>query len=227
MISQAEVWMYGSRARGDADSLSDTDLLVVGDPEFDATSLVPAWVGKDVNLSRYSWSEIEAMRSYGSLFLHHLAAEGQCLAAVPAWSAHLSALLKDMPPFMRAQDDIRGFRAAVTESYESLRGGGWPDFECEVVATVARHAAILGSYCIGEPSFGREEPFWVVGRALGYSADRICALVGPATAWRKHTRACDESDFAVEDWVTRVAQFVNDLEVIVDRYERVILRAVA
>lgn len=64
----------------------------------------------------------------------------------------LPRLFANLPRFRRAEEDLAGFRRALNESRRSLANGGWPDFECEVVATVARHAAILGSYCIGKPA---------------------------------------------------------------------------
>lgn len=55
-----EVWLFGSRARGDWDGRSDTDLLVVADSQEVAEALVDtlldAGCGADViGLSRASW----------------------------------------------------------------------------------------------------------------------------------------------------------------------------
>ena len=58
--SSYEVWLFGSRARGDWDGRSDTDLLVVADSQEVAEALVDtlldAGCGADViALSRASW----------------------------------------------------------------------------------------------------------------------------------------------------------------------------
>ena len=55
-----EVWLFGSRARGDWDGRSDTDLLVVADSQEIADGLADALLdascGADViALSRHSW----------------------------------------------------------------------------------------------------------------------------------------------------------------------------
>jgi len=55
-----EVWLFGSRARGDWDGRSDTDLLVVADSQEVADGLADALLdagcGADViGLSRVSW----------------------------------------------------------------------------------------------------------------------------------------------------------------------------
>lgn len=63
-----EVWLFGSRARGDWDGFSDTDLLVVADRQEHADqladALLVAGLGADViALSRMRW---EAMASSDS-----------------------------------------------------------------------------------------------------------------------------------------------------------------
>jgi len=134
-------------------------------------------------------------------------------------------LLVDLPRFSRPEQDLRGFRCAFAESVDSIRDGGWPDFECEVVATVARHAAILGAYCAGSPAFGRERPFHIVGTAMSYTAEEIADLAKPATAWRKHQFGAHESKVGMRDWLVRVSRFLDDLEQVIDDYSSVLPRA--
>jgi hypothetical protein len=47
------------------------------------------------------------------------------------------------------------FRHAAAEARRSLNDHGWLDLELQVMATVVRHAAILGAYCAGLPDYGR------------------------------------------------------------------------
>jgi hypothetical protein len=86
-----------------------------------------------------------------------------------------------------------------------------------VIATVARHAAILGAYCAGRPVFGRELPFAVAGAALGYSAETVERLAAPATSWRKHLPSEDDDD-AIREWIARVWAFLDDLQRLIDEY---------
>jgi len=63
-----EVWLFGSRARGDWDGRSDTDLLVVADSQEVADrladALLDAGCGADViALSRASWDAMATIES--------------------------------------------------------------------------------------------------------------------------------------------------------------------
>jgi predicted nucleotidyltransferase len=218
VTDDVEIWVYGSRARGDADALSDTDVLVVAEPETDVDGLVADLHYPHISLSRYSWCEMEAMWAYGSLYLHHLRLEGQRVRPAPRDPERLASLIAGVPPFGRATEDLEGFRQAVEEAAGSLSSGGWPDLECEVAATVARHAAILGAYCAGHPVFGRELPFDVAGTALGYTADAIERLATPATAWRKHLPSRRDDHDAIVEWLARVKAFLEDLGPLIDGY---------
>lgn len=220
MSQDFEVWLYGSKARGNADQASDTDLLVVGSEEDVVAEALEGLDYPRVKVSFYSWAEIERMRAYGSLYLHHIAEEGVPLRATR--EERLGQLLGNLPRFSRPREDLDGFKAAYSEGMSSLEDGGWPDFECEVIATVARHAAILGAYCVGDPAFGREQPFWVIGEALGYDSGEIKVLVAGATGWRLHLAGAHEDERATLDWLQSVDRFLSDLEGVIDDYARVL-----
>jgi predicted nucleotidyltransferase len=67
-LGSYEVWLFGSRARGDWDGRSDTDLLVVADCQAVADgladTLLDASCGADViGLSRASWDAMATSES--------------------------------------------------------------------------------------------------------------------------------------------------------------------
>ena len=225
MTHDVEVWLYGSRARGDADAHSDTDLLVIGPPGTDVPTAIAGLTYPRIKVSFYSWDELRRMQAYGSLYLLHIRAEGQRLRASEADPGRFCRLLERLPPFSRAEEDLAGFRRALEECRRSLANGGWPDFECEVIATVARHAAILGSYCVGKPAFGRETPFYVVGHALGYNTNAIGSLAHSATAWRLHRPGVHTELAAMNKWLAAVARFLDDLEGVINEYAGVLRQA--
>lgn len=218
MTADVEVWLYGSRSRGDADTLSDSDLLVVGPPGTDIERATAEFTYPQPKISFYTWDELRRMQSYGSLYLLHIRGEGRRLRPSRRDPDRLPTLLASLPPFSRAEEDLAGFRRALLESRTSLTNGGWPDFECEVVATVARHAAILGAYCIGKPAFGREQPFHVVGARLGYRRSTIELLARTATSWRLHQPGPHTEPEAMNSWLRLVCRFLKDLEGVIDDY---------
>lgn len=133
--------LYGSRARGEADSLSDSDVLVVCDHREAAD---------------YSWSDIDQLREYGSLFLWHLHLEARVLDADEAGRVRWEHATSSLPPYRRVADDLDAFRTVLDDVARSLdEGDADPKFEGAVLARTIRHAAILTCFLAGEPNFSR------------------------------------------------------------------------
>jgi hypothetical protein len=161
MFLNTAVWLYGSFARGDSDGLSDVDFLVIGenrDIPSDLLSALDAPVAQRGSMSKYSWNEIEGMSAYGSLFLHHIKAEGRPMFEGDSVVGKLKTYLDALVPYARANRDVRAFRAGLEESRWSLCNNGSIPFELSIIATLMRHSSILGCYLIGRPAFGRVLP---------------------------------------------------------------------
>lgn len=165
MIAETEVWLFGSRARGDTDARSDMDILVVG--EGGRPPLDLPFPADTLSVVTYSWPEIEHMAGYGSLFLLHVALEGQPMIAPR--TSRLRALLDQLPPYARADHELACFVRVLDDVERSLQQDHAPAFEMSVVATALRHACILGCYALGRPTFGRESAFGVFLTAVGRS----------------------------------------------------------
>jgi hypothetical protein len=163
--------MYGSAARGDADELSDVDLLVVADADEKTDLAMTAFSQDVVSVSRYAWDEIAAMVGYGSLFLHHVRQEGRAL--LEERPPRLRQLLEELPPYKRADQELESFSHVVADVRTSIEGDYSPQFELAVLGTAARHAAILGCYLIGTPRFGRDEPFRLLLPRFGYTGEEV------------------------------------------------------
>jgi predicted nucleotidyltransferase len=181
---QSSVWVYGSTARGDGDERSDVDILIAGDGRWwrdavaadaEVTRLVRE--GRQLSPMHFSWSEIEAMCAYGSLFLHHVRLHGRPLSR--ADDDPLCSLLDELPPYRRAVQEIEAFAIVLHDVAAALAADHSPTFELAVIATALRHAFILGCYVEGDPDFGRTTPFDRLARQLDMppeTADELARL---------------------------------------------------
>jgi hypothetical protein len=90
------------------------------------------------------------------------------------------------------------------------------------MAAVARHAAILGCYCSGQPDYGRESPFHRIGLRLGYGVTDRKRLASLATRFR-YLELGDEVWLAEAPrgihWLSDVERLLEDLEAVVREYE--------
>ena len=211
-MTDIEVWLYGSSARGDRGPLSDVDLLVVGEGELDLDGLeLPS--RQRIAASRYGWEEIEHMAGYGSLFLHHIRMEGRPI--VETDGRRLQGLLDSLGDYARAEQELASFSAALDDVEEALRGDHSVPFELSVVATALRHAVILGCYLDGEPNFGHATAFRVLLPRLGYSGQFVEEAI-----WLYSFRRADD-DGRVRDttaspedvrlWIRRVRHIIEQV----------------
>lgn len=162
-VSQA-VWLYGSEARGDALPSSDVDVLLIGE------GMVPHEVsggyhGRQISVSRYGWEEMKGMAGYGSLFLYHLRTEAKVLYESPDAAGRLRAILNGLPPYQRAQRDVRAFRQSLLDISAELPDPPDLEFELATLAALIRRIGILGSYLLGRPRFDRIGPVTEVAEA--------------------------------------------------------------
>ena len=162
LIAKCEgaVWLYGSRSRGDSDDLSDLDVLHVSDclsPRHGHTERPVTASGEAI--SRYSWTEVESMASYGSLFLHHLRLEGTIIVESASCKGRLTRVLETMGAYQLAPRDLIGFRRVLDDVIESLdEGQASLVYELSTLGTVFRHASILACALEGAYCFSRSGP---------------------------------------------------------------------
>jgi hypothetical protein len=204
--------MYGSAARGDADDLSDIDLLVVAEPDEEIELPTAGAPRESVSVSRYTWNEIAAMVGYGSLFLHHVKREGRPLAEDTP--SRLRELLDQLPPYTRADQELDSFSQVVADVRAAVDDDYSPQFELAVLATAARHAAILGCYLINDPRFGRAEPFRVLLPRLGYDAAEIEdfeRLYGYRVSENRDEIAQVDVRDDVATWIFRVSTLIAEV----------------
>jgi hypothetical protein len=210
------IWLYGSYAREDHDCFSDIDLFVAGKAEFDRIKKHINFDLRQVSISQYEWTEIEAMAAYGSLFLQHLKFEGRPLINNPKGNRRLKDLLKTLRPYRYIYRDIRAFTKCIQDVLNGIERGSTPAFEMSVIATVLRHSAILASYMIGKPIFSRLDPFQSVAKLWGF-AEEVVNEFQKVYQFRLHEDGrtpapFDASEDDVKLWAIRAKKFLDILK---------------
>lgn len=212
----AAVWMYGSSARGDQDDSSDLDVLIVGRPSSVAPNVAElARRSPRASISTYSWAEIERMCEYGSLFLQHLRLEARPLFEDEMCVGNLRKELDRLGPYTRAQRDVSAFKAVLGDVRDSLPIADLVGFELSVLATVTRHAAILGCWLLGEPCFSRTEPVRRFARACQLGWDDLGTfpdLYAYRLYYDGRSEKADLVDVCAQTWVRHATELVSAVE---------------
>jgi hypothetical protein len=220
MTEPYAIWLYGSYARGDHDATSDVDVLLVGQEPPGLLDTLGNFPSGKLSFSRYTWGEIDTMISYGSLFMLHLHLEGRQILEEAVDSPSLSRRLDALGPYAFAERDLRSFRATVDDVHQSLSSDFSPIFELAVIATVLRHASVLGCYLTGQPTFGRSKPIRIFGRKIGLDHEEISNVVDLYRYRMSTARGLPpppSPDPAIlGEWVRFTERFLDRLEVTID-----------
>jgi predicted nucleotidyltransferase len=164
--------LFGSQARGDYDTKSDTDLAIfaalsgyreLSSLKHELTTLLP----KDVEVALYSKKTILRMAHSGSLYLWHLRKEGKILFER---SAFASQILSNLPPYSatKAYMDLSTFRIVLKDVLQTIAAGReTATFEAATIFSVVRNAGTILSAVNGLPIFGRVEPLRYLKGQMG------------------------------------------------------------
>lgn len=150
--------VFGSQTRGDADNLSDVDILVVTDSGKPDTKEISEFIeikfNKESDISIYSLPRIKEMYETGHLFAWHLYSESQYIA-YPG-TKNLIMELGSPKPYTNASQDI----AELISILESIQTGLNNVYEAGLLYVCLRNMAISASwYSELGLKFGRKAPF--------------------------------------------------------------------
>lgn len=164
--------LFGSRARGDADHLSDVDVAVFVNARDMETlthikhEITEGTVHPRVALSVYSKRTAENLARSGSLFLWHLNLEGKVLLDREGW---LHLLLSNLEPYgkEKALRDLATFENVLADVRLALDHGETTlVFEAATTFAIIRNLGIISTHTMGAPCFGRMKPILALLEAM-------------------------------------------------------------
>lgn len=154
--------LFGSKARGDDDSISDIDIFILitdcSEEELilrkkelvNILQFPPDWI------SIYRQSSVTTMHDYGSYFLWHIKREGKILFSK---SQFLEQTLESLPAYSRVENDLNDYLVICQDIEKSISlDDSTLLFEMATLASLARNTCIAVSYKKGRMVFGRSAP---------------------------------------------------------------------
>jgi predicted nucleotidyltransferase len=157
------VALFGSRARGDDDKHSDTDLCIIVERSSPRRfGQIKAQIASHYGLPKesisiYTQTSIDAMKRHSSLFLWHLKLEGKI------WydeNDYLANTLQDLQPFTGYDEEMGIYERLLSDVKMSLDKNGVLEIDLHIMQVVIRNICILLTYQSGQPSFGRKGAFF-------------------------------------------------------------------
>lgn len=159
----ASIIVYGSHARGDADSLSDKDVCVItncylGENIDDVKKTISVkYHTESENISVYSIEQLQAMLEYGSLFLWHLKIEGKIVYG----ESYFKSKLNELKPFRKHREEILFYEELISDVDQSTqRYGIINEIDLAQLFTITRNTCMILDHIKGESTFGRKNVFF-------------------------------------------------------------------
>ena len=153
-----DIWIFGSHARGDFNTGSDIDLLLVSDSVIDqvAREYFTETFGPSADLATYTYKGLTQVVDRGSLFAWHLKNE-----ATPLYTqgSRVKDLLNAVPPYTAHSSDLSVLIHLTIESLHSLKNSPntWI-FDLGVLGTSIRNTGIVMCNFLGKDNFSPLSP---------------------------------------------------------------------
>ncbi len=223
----AGCFLFGSSARGDADSASDTDVLIVYDREPSLSERrqiaesVSEGLRRDCAFAEYTWERLASMFADGHLFAWHLYQEARPLRVlgVASW---------DLPfpkpaPYRSSRRDAQNFADLLGSCVRAVEGRTASlVYEAGLGYVAIRNVGMsLSALVLTRPEFDRHVPF-KVAKALRTPPPCDLGVYDLMVAARHSSqRGLDEPSLnatallhalmAARDWAAETLEIVHDI----------------
>ncbi len=157
--------LFGSRARGDADAFSDSDLLVVAREDFlktpKAQRSLRILMQKFDDVSVYGEARFREMHAKGHLFAWHVFLESRPLAGLQVQAATPDAVATLGPPapYTDGPTEAEELVRVLDESVVAAPKTPNATFEAGVMFVAARNLGVVACAVSGEPHFSPRAPY--------------------------------------------------------------------
>lgn len=134
------ICIFGSKARGTADEISDLDVLFVGEQSSELDDIVKQWKNQKWNVSVFNHAAFERLADLKILFIQHLKQEGQIIRDDKDFLNNLFARYSPKKDYSGERNDSLRQIAMLP----SLNGRYWHDLcLADITYVLFRNAAIL------------------------------------------------------------------------------------
>ncbi len=149
-LNVQSIALYGSHARGDADLISDSDLLIVDSDPNALSEASSALHAHGFSCASYTWQRLSYMVAHGSLFLQHLKTESVILKDA---NSSLENLLHSFHPKQDYSSDIETTKSVVALTEHICQKKALIGWACDLLAVAVRNIGILEIANRGEYAF--------------------------------------------------------------------------
>ena len=132
--------IFGSAARGDSDSFSDRDLLIISENETALRRLKSKYDSAGWSCTAYSWSRLQHAADQGSLFVQHLKQESKILADPSDRLAHLLDQYSPRGNYNRESNGSASLLGNLTQHMPRCREG--PMWAVDILSVGFRSLAV-------------------------------------------------------------------------------------
>lgn len=159
---------FGSKARGDNDENSDSDIFILCENiDFREISDLKSNLGKLIkihpsNFSIYCKTEFNLMLKKGSLFVWHLKLEGKIIFS----RIDLDSIFKELQPYSNHKKDLLLYELLLGDSKESIILFGVNIFDLATLFTVCRNCCMVICHKLNYISFGRLSVYYTTKELL-------------------------------------------------------------